>query len=292
MNEHNSTDRKVEWMSFMQRTAALKSDESKMMRSTDDDISRLLTMSRREVKYRVDKAEFDGIREALLSSTRPSRLNGVSTSFRISIYLDTPDRRFSRAALKKAEPSVKYRIRDYYFMEGSFSAPVFSDDCFIELKSRIGQMVKKERVLVSRNSVADILRNTKVPFGTGHHLLVSEPVASEASGIPLEAIFAVHYRRSTLEDAAAGLRVTFDDMITYHALPDTAADPSLFRLPTLPPPILTDPAHVIEVKSIYALPSRAEEILSDVSPSTKSKFGIGVRAIERASHRNETRVLR
>jgi hypothetical protein len=95
--EHNSTNRKVDGMSRMERIGALKTDRPMLMRSTDNNISCLLTTSRREANYRVNKAEFDGIREALLSRISPARLNGSFTGFHIFIYPDTPDRRHSRA---------------------------------------------------------------------------------------------------------------------------------------------------------------------------------------------------
>jgi hypothetical protein len=240
--------------------------------------SDLLSTARLEVKYRMDAEGAKRLRSQMIGRLMPKRVHGVASSYRISIYLDTKDRHFSRAELETVRPSIKMRVRDYYHMDGEF--PVFKDVCFVEMKRRDGQMVEKYRLCVPREVVSETVKQ-------GAGLFLNDTVGGDGADTKIEcpadslaAVFAVHYRRFSLEDRAAGLRITFDDSVSYHTATGVP-QPALYRYPALSKPFLVDPARIVEVKSLAALPSWLTEILAGQKQSRQSKFGIGVRELER-----------
>jgi hypothetical protein len=248
------------------------------MRNSDENNGRL-TGIRREVKYLLDPATGKKALAKLGERLSPKIVNGEPSSFRVSIYLDTPDRVFSKAELKNDQLSTKIRLRDYYRLEGV--SPDFGDDCFVEVKIRFGQMVEKSRFTVVRDAVRETLKNgptlSEDPVTRAAH----EAFEATRQGKPLEPLFAVHYRRYTLQDNNDRLRITFDDMVSFHVAGKDTLDTSKCSRSDLPPPLLVEPSWIVEVKSLGASPLWVEEILDAKRQSPYSKFATGVRELER-----------
>ena len=78
------------------------------------------------------------------------------------------------------------------------------------------------------------------------------------------------------------LRITFDDMVSYHMPPEnTLANTTGCSRRDLPPPLLVEPMWVVEVKSLGASPAWLDETLDQGRQVDYSKFGTGVRELER-----------
>lgn len=245
----------------------------------DNTISNQLTTTRFEVKYRLNQTRFINVLGMLRKHAAPKLVNGVASSYRISIYLDTVDRRFSRAELQNVRPSVKLRLRDYYSLDGD--TPVFGDTCYIELKRRTGQLVEKSRFPILRESVHNVVEEGSLSSMDAELRDLCHSLEEPTKHRRLEALFIVHYRRYTLEDEAAGCRITFDDEVSYHMVSGTVLNASEFGGLKLSTPLMTDSMGIVEVKRLGASPKWVDDALKRHQGSLHSKFGIGVRELVR-----------
>ena len=239
-----------------------------------------LTGVRREVKYLLDSEKAKNAYEQLSKRVAPKIVDGASRNYRVSIYLDTEDKSFSRAELKNSEKSTKMRVKEYYQLENA--SPLLSDLSWLEVKIRAGQMVEKSRFAVANGAIADCLSRGPAPMVDSKDQAACEAFEMTRAGNPLIPIVVVHYRRATLQDKDAKLRITFDDQITFHVPPrDLISD----RLPctrgSLPPPLLVEPRFVVEVKSLGAVPIWVEDVLGGHNQVAYSKFHTGVKELER-----------
>jgi hypothetical protein len=246
---------------------------------TNDLSSRRLTGIRREVKYLIDAEAGARVLSKLQERIPPKLVNGAPSSYRVSVYLDTADREFSKTELEADQLRTKMRVRDYYLLSDD-SSPVFGPSCFVEVKIRFGQMVEKSRFEVAREAVPATL--TRGPELSSDPAVRPVHQAFEATrqGKPLDPLFVVHYRRYTLQDETR-VRITFDDMVSYHVARREMLDTSTCTRRDLPPPLLVEPHWIVEVKSLGAAPAWVEEILDVNRQSGYSKFGTGVRELER-----------
>ena len=245
----------------------------------DTTISNQLTTARIEVKYRLNQTQFINVLGMLRKHAVPKLVNGVASSYRMSVYLDTAERRFSRAELRHVRPSVKLRLRDYYWRNGD--TPVFGDTCYAELKQRTGQLVEKKRLPIPRESVLRAAEGESLSSTDAGLRELCSSLEEPMKRRPLEALFIVHYRRYTLEHETAGCRVTFDDDVTYHMASGAASATSKSEGPALSRPFLVDPMGIIEVKRLGASPKWVDDALKRHDASPHSKFGIGVRELMR-----------
>ena len=93
-----------------------------------------LTGIRREVKYLIDAGAGAEVLSKLKERIPPKLVNGAPSSYRISIYLDTADRNFSKTELDAEQLRTKMRVRDYYLLSEDRS-PLFGPSCFVEVKN-------------------------------------------------------------------------------------------------------------------------------------------------------------
>lgn len=241
-----------------------------------------LTGVRREIKYLLDPSAGRIARIQLAKRVPEKLIDGSATSFRVSMYLDNYMRRFSKSVLDRQEVLTKLRIREYYVLDGA--VPKTGDECFVEVKTRSGQIVEKSRFGIDRRLLKDLLQknsNAALSFqnGTISALSSFEEIRNHE---PLEIIFVVHYRRNTLQDPDDRIRITIDDMISFHIPPLdllNAATPSFFRR-DLPPPFQVETNWIIEVKTLGTAPGWLDEILPPRNRIHYSKFCAGVLALE------------
>ncbi len=239
-----------------------------------------LTAVRREVKYLLDPGEAKKALERLSKRVPPKIVNGSQSNYRVSIYLDGPEQNLARAELDSSTRSVKLRIKDYYTLENQ--TPVFSEVCWLEVKMRLGQIVEKSRLAVNRRSVVQSLSHGPKSMENPTDQAAAEAFEAIRAGKPLSPLFVVHYQRATLQDTESRMRITFDDMLTFHLPPDDLFAGALqCSRGTLPPPLIVEPKWVIEIKSLGSPPSWIDEILSPDLRVDYSKFGAGVRELAR-----------
>lgn len=236
-----------------------------------------LTGIRREVKYLLSAADGKRAFDELKQRVPPKLVNGEPMSYRISIYLDTADRKFSKTELKNEQLSTKMRIRDYYLLK--HGEAMFAPECFVEVKIRFGQMVEKSRFLVPRDAVPSTLRNGPAPSDDPTVRSMHEAFEATRDGGVLEPLFVVHYRRYTLQDETR-FRITFDDMVSFHKARPDMMDTTHCTRRDLPPPLLMEPNWIVEVKSLGAPPAWVEETLDVNRQTPYTKFGSGVRALK------------
>jgi hypothetical protein len=239
-----------------------------------------LTGVRREVKYLLDRASGNEVYTDLAKRVTPKLRNGETSSYHVSTYMDSPERTFARAELKETRISTKIRVKEYYQLNGT--APMFSDVSYVEVKTRSGQMVEKSRFAVSRKQIADILTSGPPPSDDPAARAAGEAFEVTRKGMPLAPIFIVHYRRYTLQGSDKRLRITFDEMVSFHVAPEDAVLKATgFSRRELPPPLLVEPMWVVEVKTLGVSPSWLDDILDQGRQVAYSKFGTGIRELER-----------
>jgi hypothetical protein len=240
-----------------------------------------LTGVRREIKYLVRPDVGEKARELLLKKLPAKTVNGSASGFRVSIYLDDADRSFSAAEIDNQKVVTKLRVREYYVLDGSL--PIFGEHSFIEVKTRSGQMVEKSRFAVDRRDIEKALTDGPPISVNSEDRTGREAFEEMRNGKPLHPIFVVHYRRFTLQDKQDRVRLTIDDMLSWHMPPEgliSRGRPCCSRK-DLPPPFLIEPGWIIEVKSTGPTPQWLDEILESSGQLSYSKFGIGVRELER-----------
>ena len=242
-----------------------------------------LTGVRREVKYRVDPKSGKRALDKLLEKIPPKIVDGHSSSYRVSIYLDDKERTLSSGEIENRKVVTKMRVREYYLLEGSL--PLFGEKCFLEVKTRAGQMVEKNRFSVDRSQIETALRSGASTVQTEERT-AHEVFESIREGKALDPIFVVHYRRFTLQDKESRIRLTVDDMLSYHMPPPGlfSSEKPICSRKDLPPPFLVEPNWIIEVKSIGSAPVWLDDILNPRDQVQYSKFGTGVRELEKRNN--------
>lgn len=110
--------------------------------------------ARFELKYVIEEPRAVAVADFVRSYLRPSEHNG-SGPIRghpvISLYLDSPDFFLFRQAYTGHKNRMKLRIR---FYDDKWERPAF-----LELKRRVSEVICKERAMISREGVRQILTN-------------------------------------------------------------------------------------------------------------------------------------
>jgi VTC domain len=108
--------------------------------------------ARYELKYVIGERRAVAIADYVSSYLRPSEHNG-SGPIRghpvISLYLDSPDLFFFRQAMGGHKNRMKLRIR---FYDDEWQRPAF-----LEIKRRVGDVICKDRAMITRAGVREIL---------------------------------------------------------------------------------------------------------------------------------------
>jgi hypothetical protein len=110
--------------------------------------------ARFELKYVIEEARAVAIADFVSSYLFPSEHNG-SGPIRghpvISLYLDSPDFFFFRQSYTGHKNRMKLRIR---FYDNEWKRPAF-----LEIKRRVSEVICKDRAMISRDGVRQILSN-------------------------------------------------------------------------------------------------------------------------------------
>jgi hypothetical protein len=172
--------------------------------------------ARFELKYVIQEARAVAVADFLQGYLRPSEHNG-SGPIRghpvISLYLDSPDFFFFRQALTGHKNRMKLRIR---FYDDEWKRPAF-----LEVKRRVAEVICKDRALITREGVRQILTGgepAKLFWSDCEHLLhgrrrqdVSDDFWGFANVARARGAVYVSYFREIYESVEdEELRVTFD----------------------------------------------------------------------------------
>ncbi len=172
--------------------------------------------ARFELKYVIEEARAVAVADFVSSFLRPSEHNGsgpVRGHPVISLYLDSPDFFFFRQAYTGHKNRMKLRIR---FYDDEWQRPAF-----LEVKRRVSEVICKDRAMISREGVRQILSEgwpDRPYFADATHLLhgkrrldVSDDFWQFANRVRARGAVYVSYFREIWEaDDDEELRVTFD----------------------------------------------------------------------------------
>jgi len=172
--------------------------------------------SRYELKYVIDEARAAAIREVVRGYLRPSiynRAGPVPGAPVISLYFDSPDLICYRQSLGGLKNRLKLRVR---FYDDQHDHPAY-----LEVKRRVGEAIIKQRAMVSREAVRQMLAGAR-PGATywpdRAHLLNGRQQGDAqrffchlCSTLGARGILYVCYLREAWESPGEGwVRVTFD----------------------------------------------------------------------------------
>ncbi len=172
--------------------------------------------ARYELKYIVEEPRAVAIADFVSSYLRPSPHNGdgpIRGHPVISLYMDTPDFFFFRQSYTGHRNRMKLRIR---FYDNDWSRPAF-----LEVKRRVAEVVCKDRAMISREGVREILTHgwPDSPYRADTASLihgnrrrdVSDDFWGFANTVHARgAIFISYYREIYESDNDDELRVTID----------------------------------------------------------------------------------
>jgi len=176
--------------------------------------------ARFELKYIIDEARAVAVADFVSAYLRPSEHNAYGPTIRghpvISLYLDTPDHFFFHQAYTGHKNRMKLRIR---FYDDEWKRPAF-----LEVKRRVSEVICKDRAMISREGVRQILLAgwPHAPYWSDHsHLIHGKrrlDVSDDFWGFANRAqargsIFVSYYREIWEAPDDEELRVTLDRYI-------------------------------------------------------------------------------
>ena len=210
---------------------------------------------RYELKYVVDEERARAVAQHVQAYLRPSAHNGPRGHPVISLYMDSPDFFFYRQGFGGHKNRIKLRIR---FYDDEWKRPAF-----MEIKRRVGEVICKDRAMISREGVRQFLNGgwpcpsywpeASVLAHGKRRLGVYNMFWSLANRVRAQGIIYVSYLREIFEAPDdEELRVTLDREIRatlYDGsgrlhLPSHGVAPP----PDKPPSYLSRDAVVIELK--------------------------------------------
>lgn len=196
-----------------------------------------------ELKYVIEEARAVAVADYVSTYLRPSPHNGngrVRGHPVISLYMDSPDCFLFRQAFTGHRNRMKLRIR---FYDDDWNRPAF-----LEVKRRVNDVICKDRAMISREAVRQILSAgwPVAPYwadssGLGHGKRrqdVSDDFWRYANAIRARGMIYVSYTREIFEAPDDDeLRVTFDRQIrgSYWDGSGVLREPKTGWRPYLPP---------------------------------------------------------
>ncbi len=262
-----------------------------------------ITADRVETKYRVESGAASRLLRALTKELPLHRFTGEGANrlpdphqFVTTVYFDTAQHDYLRAASSNLEHNVKIRAREYYDLHPSLAELATSPTqivryqpwVWLEVKRRAEGRTTKRRLRLPKSEVPSFLRGEHAAFGaTGDSVHAqreregSDPGLSElldayrTQAEPLDASVIVNYRRIALQDAAGTLRITVDADIGFYRPPaDLWTRTHALVRGTFGAPAASERHLLVEVKSSAELPAWLARTLVDVraEPIGYSKF--------------------
>jgi hypothetical protein len=222
----------------------------------------------------------------------------ASINLVVTTYLDSPDRHYlALADAENGHRSVRVRIREYLASSGIGARYRFQPICYLERKERLahpapgssvppgahlepGQEVRiKQRVEVKKHQLGAILRNRRLVDLSDE----ARAISAELAALDLEPVLVSAYERRVF-GFETGLRVTYDERLSYHYPPEGLYDEVSAFLPSvLGRPAASGPARILEVKypSTATMPAWLEILLGGLPQIADfSKFRDGMHALD------------
>lgn len=208
-----------------------------------------LVRRRVETKYRVSATTAEEMIGSLPTEGLERRTEWVRTT-----YLDLPDRRLVRAAVRDPRAAVKVRIREY----------VGDETVWVELKRRDADWSQKRRFRIHRDRIDSFLDGTLQGLESEEDVETLRRIRAAAPG-PLSVVGEVRYLRVSIQGGEPRARVTIDRRVTYGVGGRE---------------VLEDGA-IVEVKHASdLLPEWCEAVVGRRAPVEYSKFGRICRLLE------------
>ena len=212
---------------------------------------------RYELKYVLDRCQYDAVEKALQEHMVPDRYGHSSIR---NIYLDTDDFLLARRSIEKPLYKEKLRLRSY-------GAADEDEDIFVELKRKYDGVVYKRRLsMPSKKAMEWFSGNAEPPMGQ---------IAEEIDFFRVRyqrirpAMYLSYERDSYAAKDGSDLRITMDsDILSRTVDIDLGQEPSGNE-------VLPEGYRVMEVKTMYGYPSWLTELLSynNLYKSSFSKYG-------------------
>lgn len=224
----------------------------------------IMTFKRREVKYLLDKEQYERIVKRLDGKLLQDE-HGKSTI--CNIYYDTPDYRIIRQSLEKPVYKEKLRIRSY-------GVPTDDSKVFVELKKKYKGVVYKRRETMTLQQSDAYMESGVCPKNRSQ--IIKEIDWFRHYYAQLRPSMYISYDREAYyskEDKA--LRITFDENICWRN-----SDLKLEH-GTGGQSILKEGQHLMEIKIGGSMPMWLANILDEerIYPTSFSKYGTAYKAL-------------
>lgn len=195
--------------------------------------------------------------------------------FVTTLYFDTADGSYFRAAVEDPRCNDKIRIKDYYDRHPDLVGVVRSMDrllvpgpfVWLEYKRRVGDASFKQRCRLPRTELQTLLDALRGGASAGSGSIAADWLPT----VSVQPVVAVNYRRLSWQDADGGVRLTLDLDVCFHAVPTSFASGALSSDQLGPRAGRLDAA-LLEVKTRGEPPSWLNALLSKGSECAFSKF--------------------
>lgn len=171
-------------------------------------VLRIRYPDRYELKYVLDRGQFEQVVAALATHMKPDPHSEGGRYLVTSLYYDTADYKAYWEKINGHRFRRKVRVRVY-------NTQMVSPDslCFVEIKQRINKTVQKKRIALPYSSAAALCESGKDAYGaTESDRIVIEEVLYLYNALRLQPACIVTYDRLAFDSSEydPGLRVTFD----------------------------------------------------------------------------------
>lgn len=229
---------------------------------------------RKEIKYMLSGAQYEGLHARLQTQIVPDRFF-VSSIF--SLYYDTPDYLLIRRSLEKSKYKEKLRLRCY-------GIPDEKSEAFVEIKKKVdGVVYKRRESLPYKNALYYLLGMEE---GGDSQIFHELDWFLRFYGDLQPAMF-LSYNRLSYKGARDGaLRITFDRDILWRT---ESLD---LRGGAWGTPLLPDGCRLMEVKLQGAMPLWLSDVMSEfrIYPNGVSKYGLAYQTwMRQEMHKKEDR---
>lgn len=224
------------------------------------------TFKRHEMKFLLNKSQFDALIPRLLEYMNPDKYCGNGKKYSIyNIYYDTADNHLIRTSLSKPYYKEKLRLRSY-------TSPTSLDEkVFLELKRKTGGIVHKRRATMTLQEAYEFVQSGKRPMTKGY---MNEQVVNEISHFlsynkVSPAAYISYSRMAFFGKADKDFRVTFDCDIK------TRRNNLQLEKGSFGDQLLEKGQYLLEVKISQAVPLWLSNILSELKiyKTSFSKYG-------------------
>lgn len=261
-----------------------------------------ITAERVETKYLVKKSDLPGLTRAIAEKLQPHRFTGEAANrlpdaqhFVTTIYFDTPNLTYFKAAKANQRSNLKIRAKEYYDLHPSLAELATDPEqilryqpwLWFELKRREGQTTSKRRFRFPKAAAATLFDERRAPENLpegGSERADAEALIAHvhAQAEPVVPSAIVNYRRLSFQNADSTLRVTIDVGLAFFPVPvDLFRRARPLSKSELGKPAGVEPCAVVEVKHRCPVPAWLEQALQQRAGSavTFSKFVAASEAI-------------